>query len=49
MQVGVEFTQVAAVGFNRIDGKTTLHSEMGQISLSQRIQHHLCDDSQMLG
>jgi hypothetical protein len=37
MQVRVEFTQVAAVGFDRIDGETTLHPEMAQISLGQRV------------
>jgi hypothetical protein len=37
MQVQVEFTQVAAVGFDRIDGETALHPEMAQISLGQRV------------
>jgi hypothetical protein len=29
----MEFTQVAAVRFDRIDGETTFHPEMAQISL----------------
>jgi hypothetical protein len=33
----MEFTQVTAVGFDRIDGETTLHPEMAQISLGQRM------------
>jgi hypothetical protein len=37
MQVGVEFTQVAAVGFDRVDGETTLYPEMAQISFGQRV------------
>jgi hypothetical protein len=37
VQVQVEFTQVAAVGFDRIDGETALHPEMAQISLGQRV------------
>jgi hypothetical protein len=37
MQVGMELTQVTAVGFDRIDGEPTLHPEVAQISLGQRI------------
>jgi hypothetical protein len=37
MQVGMEFTQVTAVGFDRIDGEPTLYPEMAQISFGQRI------------
>jgi hypothetical protein len=37
MQVRVEFTQVAAVGFERIDRETTFHPKMTQISLGQRV------------
>jgi hypothetical protein len=44
----MEFTQVAAVGIDRIGGETTLHPKMTQISFSQRIKHHLCDDSQSI-
>jgi hypothetical protein len=33
----MEFTQVAAVRFDRIDRETTLHPEMAQISLGQRV------------
>jgi hypothetical protein len=33
----MEFTQIAAVGFNGIDGETTLDPETAQISLGQRV------------
>jgi hypothetical protein len=33
----MEFTQVAAIGFDGIDGETTLHPETTQISLGQRV------------
>jgi hypothetical protein len=33
----MEFTQVAAVRFDRIDGETTFHPEMAQISFDLRV------------
>jgi hypothetical protein len=48
LQVQVKFTQVTAVGFDRVDGETSLDTEMAEISLDQRVQYHRRDDSQSL-
>jgi hypothetical protein len=33
----MELTEVAAIGFDRVDGETALHPETTQISLGQRV------------
>jgi hypothetical protein len=33
----MEFNQIAAVGFDCIDGETTLYPETAQVSLGQRV------------